>query len=406
MARFRTATQGRLRRLPPIAGWIPAHALIGAVAATVHRAFEEEQLTRALRHLTGLPHWAYAVSGRAALTVVLEACRERRPDRTEVVIPAYTSYSVPAAVVRAGLTLRLCDVEPATLGLDPAALERAITPRTLCVLAHHLYGLPSKIGVIVDAARRCGVPVIEDAAQGLGIVCGGRPGGASGDVGLFSASRGKTLPGAGGGLIGTQDEDLAGRCRRILAARTPRPGREVYCMVETALMASCIHPAAYWLPASMPFLKLGQSIFDPAFELTRMAGFQQALFRRLLPTEPQLRRCRHDHAVALCRTLGDRLTCLMPSNGDRGGFLRLPVLAATSTLRDRLLRSLSVAGLGATRGYPLALSLLPSLRPWLAATDACPTAEWISERLLTLPTHPWVTDGDREQMRELVRQCT
>jgi dTDP-4-amino-4,6-dideoxygalactose transaminase len=72
-------------------------------------------------------------SGRAALTVLLQALR-REPGRREVVIPAYTCFSVPSAIARAGLTVRLCDVDPKTLDLDLNALVRLDLSRVVAIV--------------------------------------------------------------------------------------------------------------------------------------------------------------------------------------------------------------------------------------------------------------------------------
>jgi len=74
--------------------------------------------------------------------------------------------------------------------------------------------------------------------------------------------------------------------------------------------------------------------------------------------------------------------------------------------KERVLSELRRRGLGATEGYPLALSQLAALRPSLAALGGCPTAEWISERLVTLPTHHWVTDSHRQAIADVVNACT
>lgn len=396
--------------LPPVGAPIPASSILGSLWDSVHGKvnYRYETLHRRLTEMTGVPHWVFTNSGRAALSVVLMALHSRRPECDEVIIPAYTSYSVPAAVVRAGLKIRLCDVEAETLGLDPKALKASITSRTLCVVPHHLYGLPCQIAALSEIARDRGLPLIEDAAQGLGITCGGTAGGAHGDAGIFSLSRGKNLPAAGGGVIGTHYAEVAEACRHMVEPTLRRRKAEAREAVEASMMAVFIRPSLYWLPASLPFLKLGQSRFEPTFEISRMSDFQGALFSRLLPNLHALRRVRKEQALRLRKALSHTpVQFLWPKAGDEGAFLRAPVLMPNRASKEHVLSELHRLGLGATEGYPVALSQLPALHPSLALTnEPCPRAEWISERLVTLPTHHWVTDSHRQAITDVVTRCT
>jgi dTDP-4-amino-4,6-dideoxygalactose transaminase len=337
------------------------------------------------------------------------ALRRRRPQSNEVIIPAYTSYSVPAAVVRAGLRIKLCDIEPRTLGLDPGVLGRTITDRTLCVVPHHLFGLPSRIREICDVAAAAGVPVVEDAAQGLGICCDGRNGGMFGQASVFSISRGKNIPGAGGGLIGLHDEELTDACRTLLKSGPENGDQSVGLQgsIEALLMAWFIRPSWYWLPASFPFLQLGASWFDPAFPVSPMTRFQEALLAHLLPNARILQEGREQTAIRLREALKEtKVEVLWPRECDKGAYLRLPVLIPTPDVKGRLLAELRRQGLGSTEGYPLPLSKVSTLHTFLSEVDQeYPVADEVSRRLITLPTHVWVTDRDIADMAKAVATC-
>lgn len=407
----------RRRMLPPTGGPIPYRSIFSSLRQSVKAAITDqsqpqsecETLSRRLTAGLGPQHWILTNSGRSALSLILMALRTRRPQCDEVVIPAYTSYSVPAAVVRAGLRVRLCDIEPQTLGLDPNALARTLHARTLCIVPHHLFGLPCRIREICDIAAVLGIPVVEDAAQGLGIRCEGRNGGMFGDASIFSISRGKNIPGAGGGLLGLQDEALAEACGTLLDGGTGNAAHPIGLKgaIEALLMAWFIRPSWYWLPASLPFLRLGASRFDPAFSVSPMTRFQQALLAHLLPTAQNLQDGRQSRAVRLRQALHEaQVEVLWPRDGDTGAYLRLPILFPSHDMRVRVLNELTRRGLGSTEGYPLPLSRVAALRLFLAEPDVeYPVAEGVSHRLMTLPTHVWVTDRDIEDMTEVVAQC-
>ena len=114
------------------------------------------------------------------------------------------------------------DVDPATFNLDPDAFERAITPRTRAVVPTHLYGLPCDMEAILHIARRHRLVVIEDCAHALGATWQGRPVGTLGDAGFFSFQLLKPLNTYGGGMLVTNDAEVASRVL-ALARSEPSP---------------------------------------------------------------------------------------------------------------------------------------------------------------------------------------
>jgi dTDP-4-amino-4,6-dideoxygalactose transaminase len=172
-------------------------------------------------------------------------------------------------------------------------------------------------------------------------------------------------------------------------------------------MASFMPPSRYWFPACLPFLKLGRSSYDPSFPIAEMSGFQAALLEQLFPSLERIREGRQAQAMRLRDLLeGEDVVVLWPRRGDDGAFLRLPILVGDAGRRQRLLLEFRRRGLGATGGYPQALSRLPELRRALAeGQEACPVAEEVGERIVTLPTHPWVDQGDYQDIRDVVKRC-
>ena len=119
-------------------------------------------------------------------------------------------------MARLGATPVFVDIDPVTYNLDPAAVAAAITPRTKAIIPVHLYGQSADLDPILAAASRAGVPVIEDAAQAIGARYQGRPVGGIGTFGCFSFFPSKNLGAFGdGGLVTTQDDDLAAHLRKL-----------------------------------------------------------------------------------------------------------------------------------------------------------------------------------------------
>lgn len=148
------------------------------------------------------------------------------PPGSEVIFPALTFWVVPEMARVAGLKVVFADVDPQTFNLDPAALERAITPRTRAVVPTHVYGLPCDMDEIMRVARKHGLKVVEDCAHSLGALYRGQPVGTFGDAALFSFQVLKPLNTCGGGMAFTRDAALGERLAALAAAEPwPSPKR-------------------------------------------------------------------------------------------------------------------------------------------------------------------------------------
>ena len=147
--------------------------------------------------------------GRMALYFILKALD--LPAGSEIIVPALTFWVVPEITRVAGLTPVFADVDPATFTLSPAAVARAITPKTRAILPTHLYGMACDMEPILELARRHDLKVIEDCAHSLGATYKGRMAGTLGDASFFSFQAFKPLNTYGGGLAWMRDADLARR---------------------------------------------------------------------------------------------------------------------------------------------------------------------------------------------------
>lgn len=153
-------------------------------------------------------------SGTDALVLALRALRIGAGD--EVITVSHTAVATVAAIVAAGAQPVLVDIEPATFTIDPAAVERAVGPRTRAIIPVHLYGLPADMNAVMAIAERHGLKVIEDCAQATGARYRGRRAGSIGHVGCFSFYPTKNLGAIGdGGMIVTHDAELAERARKL-----------------------------------------------------------------------------------------------------------------------------------------------------------------------------------------------
>jgi dTDP-4-amino-4,6-dideoxygalactose transaminase len=134
---------------------------------------------------------------------------------SEVIIPPYTFFSTASAVIEANMVPVFADVDLGTFNLDPQAVEAAITPRTRAIIPVHFAGQPADMDAIMVIARKHKLLVIEDAAHAHAATYKGRPSGSLGDLASFSFQSSKNLTCGEGGIITTNDEKLAAKCRSL-----------------------------------------------------------------------------------------------------------------------------------------------------------------------------------------------
>jgi dTDP-4-amino-4,6-dideoxygalactose transaminase len=333
-------------------------------------------------------------SGTAALALTLKAVAASS-SRPGVVVPGYTCFSVPGAVVHAGLTPVPCDIDAETFDFDHSLLSQAIDDTTLCVIAHHLFGVPSDVARTRELCHTRDVLVIEDAAQGLGATSKGVPVGTIGDVGIFSFGRGKNVTAGGGGAIVTSSDALAEAIRREYdQVKCPSSLTTIADVFRVVAMALFIRPALYWLPAALPFLRLGETIFPAQVTIRRMSGVQAGLMRRWRKRLRVSNRVRTRTAMALGRRLGIE----WPAHP----YLRLPIFASCPTEKRALLARSQRHGLGLSGGYPSAVDQIPQLAAWVTGVR-CPRARHVAAHLLTMPVHHWLRTRDRRAICECLR---
>ncbi len=160
----------------------------------------------------GVPHAVATSSGTTALHLILAGLGIGPGD--EVVTVAFTFTATASPILHVGARPVFVDVDPATFTMDPACLEAAMTPRTKAVMPVSLYGNPAAMSEIGTIAERYGVRVIEDACQAHGAELDGRRSGAWG-VGAFSFYPTKNMTTGEGGIITTDDPQLADRTRLL-----------------------------------------------------------------------------------------------------------------------------------------------------------------------------------------------
>lgn len=173
----------------------------------------------------GIGHAVAVVNGTAGLHLALKLLGIGPGD--EVIVPALTFIATVNPVVYVRARPVVVDVDPRTWNIDPAAIERAITKHTRAIIPVHLYGNPADMDAILGLARKYGLYVIEDATEALGSTYKGKKAGTFGHIGVFSFNGNKIITTGGGGMLVTEDPELARRAK-ILVNQGREPGETEY----------------------------------------------------------------------------------------------------------------------------------------------------------------------------------
>lgn len=167
------------------------------------------ELERAFGERFGVKHAISFNSGTSALHGAMIAAGVGPGD--EVIVPPYSMSATATAVMMCKAVPVFVDIEPEMFCLDPSKIEAAITDRTRAVVTVNLWGQVSNLGVIAEIARNYGLVMVEDNAQGAGALFQERPAGTVGDMAMFSLNRHKSIQCGEGGVVLTNDDELARR---------------------------------------------------------------------------------------------------------------------------------------------------------------------------------------------------
>jgi len=325
---------------------------------------EVEELENTLASYVGVKHCIAVASGTDALLIALMALGVKAGD--EVITTPFSFISTSETIALLGGTPVYVDIDPVTYNLDAAKLESVISERTKAIIPVSLYGQPADFSVINVIAEHHGLPVIEDGAQSFGSEQHGRRSCSLSTIGITSFFPSKPLGGCGdGGACFTNDPELADRIRRV-----SRHGqRRRYFHTEIGVNG-------------------------------RIDTLQAAILLGKWPNFKKEVEARGEIGEIYSRKL------------QAAGFTATPRLASGNTSvyaqytvqvdqRDEVQAALKQQGVPTAVHYPTLLCQQPALRcKHSHCNHACatPIAQAASERVLSLPMHPWLSDADQNRV--------
>jgi perosamine synthetase len=385
------------RTIPPAAAPFRVSELIhgigGMFSSRIAAKTEQE-----LKEYFGVKHVYLVSSGKTALAVILSALKKLR-NRSHVIIPAYTCYSVPSAIMKAGLKIRLCDINPDTLDYDYEMLDKIVDDDVLGIVSTHLFGIPSEVSELKKKYGNRGIFIIEDAAQAMGGISQRKKLGTLGDAGFFSLGRGKNITAGTGGIILTSSDDLADAINDIFQCLKEEPHVEyVKNIIQVFFQQLFIHPNLYWFPFQLPFLKIGETIYCTDFSMYRLSNFKIGLMHqwrsRLERFNDKRSRTGNYYANNIMKSENIRI------HSGAYPYLRFPVYLGCSEEKARICKEYS--WLGISPMYPDSVNHIEEIKDDFSGS-VYPGADYVVRRLITLPTHCFLNERDKSSIASILK---
>ncbi len=321
--------------------------------------------------LTGARHAIAVNNGTTALVAAMQVLDLKPED--EVITSPFTFVASLNAILEAGATARFADIREEDFNIDPAALEAAITERTAALMPVHLYGQTADMGPIEATAAKHGLPIVEDAAQAHGATFAGRGAGTFG-LGCFSFYATKNLTTGEGGIITTNDDDLADKLR-VLRNQGMRQ-RYQYEMAGHNYRLTDLQAAV---------------------ALPQLAGYDSNVSRRTANAERL--------NAGLSGIAGLRTPQQLAGRAHVWHQYTVLVGAGAPVDRDEFIARLTERGVGCGIYYPKLVFDYDCYRehPRVIA-DPAPVAQSVVQSCVSLPVHHHLTDDEVDTVIEVVRE--
>ena len=325
------------------------------------QAFENE-----FAEFCGVKHGVGTSSGTTALHLALIVCGVKQGD--EVITVPYTFIATAEAISHTGAKVVFIDIEDRSYTMDPEKIEQAITEKTKVIIPVHLFGQPADMDKIIGIAKKHNLIVIEDACQAHGAEYKGRKVGSLGDIGCFSFYPGKNLGAYGdAGMVVTDNGELAEKIRLL---RNHGRGEKYYHQIEgynyrlDAIQAAILRVKLRHLEEWTEKRRRNAKVYN---DLLEGSGVRTPLEREY---------AKHVYHLYVVRTEN----------------------------RGKLYSRLKGNGISAAIHYPLPLHLQEAYKYLGWRKGDFPVSEACSERLLSLPMFPELTEYEIKKIVEIIEK--
>ncbi|MHA1995484.1 MAG: DegT/DnrJ/EryC1/StrS family aminotransferase [Candidatus Hodarchaeales archaeon] len=363
---------------------------ISLVSSTIRNGqFVEGKNARTLEkefaEFVGAKHAICAVNGTAALHLVMEAANIS--PGAEVITPSFTFIASANSITFGGGIPIFAEIDPETFNIDPESIEKLVTPQTKAILPVHIFGLPCNMKLIKDIADDNDLVIIEDACQAHGAKIDGQHVGTFGEIGCFSFYATKNMISGEGGMIVTDDDDLAMRIKSLKNhGRGPSGGYEH-------------HRIGYNMRLPDPLAAIG------------------LIQLRKLPSMLEKRKRNAEAIRQVISELNSVSEQKIPKGYTHSHYVCAPVVDADKYSVDTVIQQLKTKDIASRRIYALGCHKQPTylqgIHEWRWSKFVkypdysqvnLPITDRISQNHFEIPIHPGVTEPEIEMIRNALNE--
>lgn len=355
-----------------------------------------KEFEREISEYLGVKHSISVGNGTDSLVISLKALGIEEGD--EVITTPFTFFATAESISFVGATPVFVDVDLDTYNIDPAKIEEKITDKTKAIMPVHIFGQPCDMDPINEIAKKYNLKVIEDACQAIGSEYKGQMIGDLSDVACFSFFPTKNLGCAGdGGMIVTNDDDLATICRALRTHGSGADGHKAYNIInkieEDATDDKGTDNTVY-NPLKYYNYLIGQN--------SRLDELQAVILRIKLRQLDKWNNVRIENARFYNEQLKD--TKLVTPFEDENVKHVYHLYILQSENRTELVNYLKEKGIATGVYYPVPLHLQKVYKNLGYKEGDLPNAEYLSHRTLAIPIFPELTDEEKEYIVEKLRK--
>lgn len=348
--------------------------------------------------------------GRVAMAAILRGLGVKAGD--DVLIQAFTCIAVPEAVMSLGARPRYVDVQRGTPNMDPDDLARKLGPETRAVVIQHSFGLPADVGRLAEITRDAGIPMVEDCAHTIASRVDGRPVGSFGAAAFYSYEASKPVFAGIGGSAVSNDRALSDALRiGYLSYTEPSLATQLQLVAMFLAHKVVYRPSTYWTVRGIFRAMVSAGVIKgnynevadptgPAEDFSRRMGHHQT---RLLAGALESLERQSDHRRRVAEAYRSGISAkgvnhLHVPAGVEPVFGRYPLLVEDKHrwVEGARAARVELADFYATPVHPLKGKALFRVG---YEPGSCPNAEWISDRIVSLPTGP---QTDRRQIQRAI----
>lgn len=348
--------------------------------AAVAKALEEKRLSQGeyvqrfeqeFAKYVGVKHAVAVCNGTAALHVALAAIGITRSD--EVIVPSFSFVSTANCVLYQGAKPAFADIDPLTYNIDPVDIEKKITSDVKAIICVHYAGQPADMDRIGEIAEKHGFPVIEDAAEAHGALYKGRKAGNLGDMACFSFYPNKNMTTGEGGMVTTNDDELAEKMRMIRSLGQDERYHHVLLGYNYRI-----------------------TDFQAALGITQLKRLDWVIQEKVKKASYYDRR--------LGETFGNEIRCPYLAPHSTHVYMFYPVRFRTRVMRDRAVVRLEERGVDTRVSFPC-IHLQPLYQERFGYRKGIlPVSEEVSDTILCLPMYPHISQEEQEYVLSSLKE--